>query len=113
MLRGFWLQNCLEMLWSLLCGYDATDGEALPPGLRLLSDRQEECQHCFYGHFSFPNTASGSWGLAPGPYLALEQWAGIGSQGPAPGHETDFNDFERYVEGIGTGSLVLCPLFTS
>lgn len=105
---------CLEMLRSLDCRHRITDGEALPPRLRLLSDQQEECQHCFYGHFSFPSTVScpGFWGLAPWAYLALGQWAGIGSQGPAPGHQTDFNDFERYREEIGPDPFcyALCSL---
>lgn len=34
---------CLVMLWSPVCGYDTPDGEALPPGLHLLGDQQEEC----------------------------------------------------------------------
>lgn len=78
-------KRCLEMLRCLACGLDTPDGEALPPGLHLLSDWQEECQNCLYGRpsLSFPNTAasSGSWDLV---LWALEQWTGAGSQGPSP-----------------------------
>lgn len=31
----------LEMLWSPVCGRDTPGGEALPPGLCLLSDQEE------------------------------------------------------------------------
>lgn len=107
-------KRCLEMLRSLACGLDTPDGEALPPGLHLLSDWQEECQNCLYGRpfLSFPNTAasSGSWDLV---LWALEQWTGAGSQGPSPDRQTDVNDPERHREGVGGGSLSLCPLFIS
>lgn len=57
--------------------------------------------------FLFPNAAtrSGSWGLMLWAYVALERWAGIGSQGPTPGYQIDCNDFERHWEGVGAGSL--------
>lgn len=44
----------MEMLRSPVWGDDTPDGEALPPGLCVLSDQQEECQSCLHSHFSFP-----------------------------------------------------------
>lgn len=49
-----WGPKPMEMLWSPVCGDDTPDGEALPPGLCVLSDQQEECQSCLHSHFSFP-----------------------------------------------------------
>lgn len=62
-------KRCLEMLRSLACGLDTPDGEALPPGLHLLSDWQEECQNCLYGRPAvslFPQHSCLLWLLGSG-----------------------------------------------
>ena len=95
----------LEMLWSLVCGQDTPDGEALPPGLCVLSDQRGEC-HPAYMAILFPNTAARSGSRCLMLWASCTRAVGWdSSQGLAPGHQTDFEDFEHHRAGIGARSL--------
>ena len=77
----------MEMLRSPVRGDDTPDGEALPPGLCVLSDQQEECRSCLHSHFSFPTqrplwlSASCALGISGAGAVG---WDGVSVTGSGP-----------------------------